>query len=129
MVGLTMGGESYPWDSAYVISILCAGAGTMILVVIHQIFFNEYGILDYDLWTRNFGVTAFGCFIEGAIFLSIRPSSRSRPGSTGRTLDSSPSSQQAQWSRLLSATTRATPEISRIPCSLDGESSSSASSC
>jgi hypothetical protein len=135
MVGLTMGGESYPWDSAYVISTLCAGAGTIILVVIHQIFFNKYGILDYDLWTRNFGVTTFGCFVEGAIFLSIRPSSRSRPapsgrpGSTGRTLDSSPSSQQAQWSRLLSATTRATPEISRIPCSLDGESSSSASSC
>lgn len=67
IVGLTMGGESYPWDSAYVISTLYARAGTMILVVIHQ----KHGILDYDLWTRNFGVAAFGCFVEGVIFLSI----------------------------------------------------------
>lgn len=71
MTGLTMGGESHPWDSAYVIGTLCAGAGLMIVLAIHQIFFNKHGILDHDLWTRNFGVTAFGCFVEGVVFLAI----------------------------------------------------------
>ena len=71
MTGLTMGGESYAWDSGYVIGTLCAGAGMMIVLAIHQIFFNKHGILDHDLWTRNFGVAAFGCFVEGVVFLSI----------------------------------------------------------
>jgi hypothetical protein len=71
MTGLTMGGESYPWDDAHVIGTLCAGVGTLIVLIIHQVFFNKHGILDHDLWTRNFCVAAFGCFVEGIVFLAI----------------------------------------------------------
>lgn len=71
MIGMTMGGTVYPWTSPQVIGVLCGGAGSLIVLAIHQVFFNKHGILDHDLWTRNFCVASFGCFVEGIVFYSI----------------------------------------------------------
>lgn len=71
MTGLTMGGQSYPWKSAQVLGMLCSGAALMVVLALHQVFINKHGILDRDLWTRNFCVASFGCFVEGVVFLAI----------------------------------------------------------
>lgn len=71
MIGLTLGGNTYPWSSGIVIGILCAGAGVLGVLAVHQVFFNKHGILDHDLWTRNFCVGSFGCFVEGIVFFGL----------------------------------------------------------
>lgn len=60
MTGLTLGATSSTWTSATVLGPLCAGAGALVVLAVHQIFVNKHGILDHDLFTRNFCVGKSG---------------------------------------------------------------------
>lgn len=71
LIGMTLGGNDFPWSSSIVIGLLCAGAGVIGLLAVHQIFFEKHGILDRDLWTRNYCVGSFGCFVEGVVFYAV----------------------------------------------------------
>ena len=71
LIGMTLGGNSSPWSAPIVIGLLCAGAGVIGLLAVHQIFFEKHGILDRDLWTRNYCVGSFGCFVEGVVFYAV----------------------------------------------------------
>lgn len=71
MTGLSMGGNTFPWSNGTVIGLLCAGTAVVGVLAVHQIFFNKHGILDHDIWTRNFCVGSFGCFVEGVVFFGL----------------------------------------------------------
>ena len=71
LTGMTLGGNSFPWTSGVVIGLLVAGAAILILLALHQLFINKHGILDHDLWTRNFCIGTFGSFVEGIVFFAV----------------------------------------------------------
>ncbi|KAK0354529.1 hypothetical protein LTR91_005910 [Friedmanniomyces endolithicus] len=71
LLGLTLGSTGVSWSSGKVLGTLCGGAAGFLALAIHQIFINKHGILDHDLWTRNFCVASFGCFVEGFVYYAI----------------------------------------------------------
>lgn len=63
LVGLTLGGAVYAWDSAPTVATIVVGFGMLIALAVHQIFIKRDGIFRRELFqNRNLALCLFGIF-------------------------------------------------------------------
>jgi MFS family permease len=72
VVGLTWGGETYPWNSKEVIATLTCGCVGLVLFGLYEAFVVKQGILDHRLFqTMNFPILLFVITIDGMLLLGV----------------------------------------------------------
>lgn len=67
----SQGGGTYAWGSATIIALLTVGCVFLVVLIVHQVFFERHGLFNHDVFSqRNVYLTALGLFVEGMIFIT-----------------------------------------------------------
>ncbi|KAF5599510.1 drug facilitator PEP5 [Fusarium pseudoanthophilum] len=72
MIGLTWGGNTYPWSSSQVIATLVIGCAGLLAFGLYERLFTRQGIFHHDLFvSRNFPILLFVCVVDGMLLLGV----------------------------------------------------------
>ncbi|KAG9495621.1 hypothetical protein J7337_012175 [Fusarium musae] len=72
MIGLTWGGNTYPWSSSQVLASLIIGCVGLLAFGLYERLFTRQGIFHHDLFmSRNFPILLFVCVVDGMLLLGV----------------------------------------------------------
>ncbi|KAF5560687.1 drug facilitator PEP5 [Fusarium napiforme] len=72
MIGLTWGGNTYPWSSSQVVATLVIGCVGLLAFGLYERLFTRQGIFHHDLFmSRNFPILLFVCVVDGMLLLGV----------------------------------------------------------
>ncbi|ENH73508.1 Putative MFS-type transporter C16A3.17c [Fusarium oxysporum f. sp. cubense race 1] len=72
MIGLTWGGNTYPWSSSQVLASLVIGCVGLLAFGLYERLFTRQGIFHHDMFvSRNFPILLFVCVVDGMLLLGV----------------------------------------------------------
>ncbi|KAF4424476.1 drug facilitator PEP5 [Fusarium acutatum] len=72
MIGLTWGGNTYPWSSSQVLASLIIGCVGLLAFGLYERLFTRQGIFHHDMFvSRNFPILLFVCVVDGMLLLGV----------------------------------------------------------
>ncbi|KAF5602905.1 drug facilitator PEP5 [Fusarium subglutinans] len=72
MIGLTWGGNTYPWSSSQVLASLIVGCVGLLAFGLYERLFTRQGIFHHDMFvSRNFPILLFVCVVDGMLLLGV----------------------------------------------------------
>ncbi|KAJ9615851.1 hypothetical protein H2200_001928 [Cladophialophora chaetospira] len=71
LFGMTSGGTTHPWDSAFVLCLIIFGILTMVFFFINEWKFAKYPVIPIRLFKDPSNIASLGvCFIHGFVFIA-----------------------------------------------------------
>lgn len=72
LIGITWGGNTYPWNSKQVMATLIVGCVGILAFGLYETFVVTEGMFDHRLFgSRNFPILLFVCAIDGMLLLGV----------------------------------------------------------